>query len=96
MNLKIHILSKNEFYDLVLECLLKDKGDLSPKETFEYLLEYGFTKLDFENLNKSIAGMGIYLPTVAVEICIGSEFIWVVYGSSAMLVSRRIMFNNNK
>lgn len=87
-NLTIPILSKEEFRSLLLIYLGHDKQNWSQQAIYEWLLDDGFPKLNFEELNTCLKGMSVFLPTVAVEVG-DVQFIWVVSGSNAILVEKK-------
>jgi len=86
-NLKIKVISKDEFRKLLLEHLVHDKKDWTVETVLDTMLVDGFPKLDFDNLSKCLPQMFVYLPTVAVDIG-DSRFVWVVSGMNAMLVNK--------
>jgi hypothetical protein len=95
MNLNISVISKDEFRKLLMETILKDKKAWTPEEIFETLLTDGFPKLDFDDLNKCLTGMFVYLPTVAVEFG-DAQLIWIVSGMNAMLVHKENIWSPPK
>ena len=64
----IQILSKEEFEKLLLEHLCELHQDNSLEDLMKELLEKGFNKLDWNDLNQTLKDLFIYLPTVAVKI----------------------------
>jgi hypothetical protein len=85
--IKIKVVTKAEFTELLEESWLYNNKDYTQKDIFSYLTSYGFPKLDWENLSKCLPEMDIYLKTVAVDFG-DSLFYWVVSGRSAMLINK--------
>jgi hypothetical protein len=85
--LTIKIINREEFRNLLIESLVHNVKDWSHKEIYDYLLDNGFEKLNFDDLNKSLKGKFVYLPTVAVDIG-DNKFVWVVSGNNAILVEK--------
>ena len=84
---RIKIYSKEEFTKILINHLVNDNKDYTLEQTFYYLIEYGFSKLDFEDLNESLQNMRIFLPTMCVDSG-NQEWLWVVNGCNAILVKR--------
>ncbi len=91
MTLNIPILTKDEFRRLLMDHITHDKKDWSKEEVMQYMIDEGFPKLDFENLNTVLPKIFVYLPTVAVDMG-DNRFIWVVSGNNAILVNKEITF----
>ena len=87
MNLTIPIISKEEFRKILMDHITHDKKDWSKEEIMQYMIDEGFPKLDFDRLNECLPKLFVFLPTVAIEIG-DNRFVWVVSGSSAMLVQK--------
>jgi hypothetical protein len=85
--LKIKIVSKEEFTEIFLKCLVNDREGWSTEDIFRFLLGTGFPKIDFDRLNDCLNKTTVYLPTVAVDIG-DSLFVWVVAGNKAILVEK--------
>ena len=81
----IQILSKEEFEKLLLEHLCELHQDNSLEDLMKELLEKGFNKLDWNDLNQTLKDLFIYLPTVAVKI--DEKFYWIISGCNAMIVN---------
>ena len=86
--IKLKVVSKGEFYDLLKASWLNDNKDYTQEDLFNYFVEYGFPNLDWEDLSKCLPKMGIHVDTVAVDIG-NSEFLWVVSGRTAMLINKK-------
>lgn len=86
--LKIRVVTKDEFKKILLDLLVANYNDWSPESIFEEFLREGFPKLDFDNLGRSLEKLFVYLPTLAVDID-NEQFIWIVSGNKATVVDKR-------
>lgn len=78
-----------EFRVLVVDHILTNQKDFSPREVIESFLEVGLGKFEPARLAEFLASLRgwLFLPTVAVDIG-DSQFLWVVSGSCAILVNK--------
>ncbi len=85
--LKMKVVTKDEFKKILLGLLVDNHNDWSPESIFEEYLREGFPKLDFENLGHSLEKLFVFLPTMAVDID-NDRFVWVVCGNKAIVVDK--------
>ena len=59
--LHIKVVGKDEFTQMMIENLLHDKKDWTLKDVFSEVVNHGFPRLDFENLDKSLSDNWVYI-----------------------------------
>jgi hypothetical protein len=85
------IISFVEFKKLVAIQLLRNYERMSLDTIVDDLLTEGLSKLDKDNLGKSLKGMNfqVYLDPVFVDA--DSEFCWMVSGTDAIVVKKGLI-----
>lgn len=88
-NISIPIITKEEFRKKFIDAIVHDKESYLRTDFFEYLVDDGFVKLDFENLDKTLAAHLLYFQTVAVDFG-DNQYYWLVSGSKAILINKEV------
>lgn len=88
-SIEIRLITEQEFLATARELFSIDHKDYTAGDYFDFFSTYGFPKYDRDHLNKFVSDSGIYFPNLVVDIG-NREFIWMVSGSSAILIKRPV------
>ena len=90
--IKINIISKKEFLNLLIEQLVEATKNYPTKTIFETLIKRGFTNLDsanLDNLNKVLKECPFFLHFETIAVDVGHhEYCWLVSGNDAIIINK--------